>query len=68
LNLTVFLVDGRKIATQMLNHEKPGEFFDVDYELPVNLTQGKSKVAVKFQAHPGNMAGGLFGVETLKGH
>ena len=61
------VVDDRKIATQTLDHDKPGEFFDVDYELPVNLTRGKSRVTVKFQAHPGNMAGGLFGASILKG-
>ena len=61
------LIDGRKIATQTLNRGKPGEFLDVEYKLPVDLTRAKSKVTVRFQAHPGNMAGGLFGVTTLKG-
>jgi len=61
------LVDGRKIATRTLNRDKPGEFFHVEHKLPADLTGGKSEVTVKFQAHPGNMAGGLFGVMTLKG-
>ena len=62
------LVDERKIATQTLDRDKPDEFFDVQYKLPVDLTRGKSKVTVKFQAHPGKTAGGLFGVSTLLGH
>ncbi len=60
------LVDGEKIATQTLKQNKPGEFFDVDHELPLELTRGKTKVTVILQAHPGNMAGGLFGLSMLK--
>ena len=60
------LVDGEKIATQTLNRDKPNEFFDVDHKLPVELTRGKSKVTVKFQGHPGNMTGGVFGLSMLK--
>ena len=30
------------------------------------LPRGKAKVTVKFQAHPGNIAGGLFGCQILK--
>jgi len=60
------LVDGRKIATQTLLHNKPGEFFDVEYEIPPPLTRDKKKVTVKFQAHPANTAGGVFGCAMLK--
>jgi hypothetical protein len=28
--------------------------------LPKELTEGKASVTVKFQAHPGQMAGGVF--------
>jgi len=60
------LVDGQKIATQRLQHEKPGKFFDVAYPIPEELTRGKKTVTVRLQAHPGKTAGGLFGVRTLK--
>ncbi len=60
------LVDGTKIATQKLARNKPGEFFDVDYVIPVELTKGKESVVVRFAAHPGSIAGGLFGCATLK--
>jgi DUF1680 family protein len=46
-------VDNVKVATQALNRDKPGEFFEVTYELPENLTQGKDKVTVKFQGVQG---------------
>jgi len=60
------LVDGAKIATQSLNDNRPGEFFDVAYPLAADLTKGKQKVTVKLQAHPGEWAGGLFGCRTMK--
>ncbi|KAK0338936.1 hypothetical protein LTR94_036557, partial [Friedmanniomyces endolithicus] len=36
------LVDGQKIATQKLDADRPGEFFDVTYAIPEALTRGKS--------------------------
>ena len=60
------LVEGTKIAEQRLNNNKPDEFLEVEYPIPESLTQGKSKVEVKFQAHPNNIAGGLFGLRVLR--
>jgi hypothetical protein len=59
------LVDGTKIATQTLLNNKPNQFFDVTYPIPTELTAGKEKVTVKFQAHPDHWAGGLFGARTV---
>lgn len=59
------LVNGRRIATQSLNRNKPGEFFDVDYPLPPELLAGRDSITVRFQAHPGCMAGGFFGCRIL---
>jgi hypothetical protein len=61
------LLDGRKIATQTLNVNKPGEFFEVEHKLTKDMTHGKKSVVVRFEAHPGNYAGGLFGCEVLRG-
>ena len=47
------LVDGVKIATQVLNNDHPGQFFDVIHPLPDELTRGKEKVTVRLQGHPG---------------
>jgi DUF1680 family protein len=60
------LIDDERIATQTLMRNKPGEFFDVKYDIPPALTAGKRKVVVRFQAHPGNTAGGLYGCAILK--
>jgi len=61
------LVDGNKIASQKLLHNHAGEFWDATYPIPAELTRGKEKVTVKFQAQPGNYAGGLFGLTMLRG-
>jgi hypothetical protein len=60
------LIGGTRIATQSLNDERPDEFFDVTYPIPVELTQGKERVIVRLQAHPDRWAGGLFGCRTTR--
>jgi DUF1680 family protein len=59
------LIDGRKIATQSLHNDKPGELFDVAYHIPPELVSGKEKVTVHLQSHPGNIAGGIFGCRIV---
>jgi len=59
------LVDGVKIATQKLQRNRPDVFFDETYAIPADLTKGKAKVTVRFQALPGKWAGGVFGCRTL---
>lgn len=61
------LVDGRLVATETLNRDQPGVFFERSYAVPAELTRGKQKVEVRFRAHPDNMAGGLYGLRVLKG-
>ena len=60
------LVDGQKVATQRLEQNKPGQFYDEIYRLPAELLTGKARVTVKFQAHPGAWAGGVFGVRVMR--
>jgi len=60
------MVDGHKIGTQTLNMNHPGEFFDVTYPIPDDVTRNKDKVTVRFQSHPGAMAGGVFGCRIVK--
>lgn len=60
------LVDSTKIATQKLLMDKPNKFFDVTYSLPDSLTRGRNDITVRFQAHPGRIAGGVFGVRIVK--
>jgi hypothetical protein len=60
------LVDGAKVATQKLANNRPGRFYDEVYAVPPDLTSGKDKVTVRFQAHPGHTAGGVFGCMMLR--
>jgi hypothetical protein len=60
------LVNDRKIATQTLSNNHPGRFWDQTHELPAEWTKGKKSIVVTLRAHPGNMAGGLFGARTLR--
>lgn len=59
------LVNGTKIATQRLAQNQPDRFFDETYEIPLELTQGRDRVTVRFQAQPGQWAGGIFGCRIL---
>ena len=60
------LVDGQKITTQQLENNKPGHFYYETYRLPQDLLRGRQTVTVKFQSHPGALAGGVFGVRILR--
>jgi len=60
------LIDGMKLATQRLQNNRPGKFYEEVYQLPKSMTKGKEKVTVKFQAHSGAWAGGVFGLRVLK--
>jgi hypothetical protein len=60
------LVDGETIATTRLDMDAPGQFWDKTYPLPAELVAGKEKITVRFQAHPGNYAGGVFGLRVMR--
>jgi hypothetical protein len=59
------LVDGIKVATQTLDAEHPGQFFDVEYPLPEAMTRGKKGVKVRFEPQDRNTAGPVFGVRLF---
>ena len=60
------LVDDVKLASLKLENNRPGTFYDETYPLPTDLIENKKTVTVKFQAHPGMTAGGIFGCAILK--
>ena len=67
------LANDRLLATQTLLQNKPGEFFEVRYPIPFDLIETKTdalgqkldKLTVRFQAHPGSTAGGVFGLRVV---
>jgi hypothetical protein len=60
------LVEDQIIATEVLYYNHPGHFFYAEYKIPTSLTRGKNQVKVEFQAHGGEAAGVLYGLQTLK--
>lgn len=60
------LLDGKKFATQSLHQNKPDHFWQQTYELPEELTAGKTQAVLRFQAKPGNFAGGVFGLRVVR--
>jgi hypothetical protein len=59
------LANGTVIGTETLTNDMPGEFFTVDYPIPANLTSGQTNVTIGFQSYPNEIAGGLFGLQTV---
>ena len=63
------LVDGTKVGEQTIERRSPEidlRFFDVKYALPLDLTKGKQKVTVRFQAKDGASIPGVFGIRTVR--
>ena len=58
-------VDGRRVATQRLHGELPGEFIVREYVLPRELLRGKERVRIRFQPESGYTAGPVFGCRIL---
>jgi hypothetical protein len=60
------LVNEVVIGTQEINGNKPGEFFDVIYQIPAVLTKGKDLITVKFQPKKNKIAGSVYKVRVLR--
>jgi DUF1680 family protein len=64
------LVDGERLGEQKVERYRPGSssgrFFDVQYEIPADLSKGKQKVTIRFQATGGNETPGVFGVRIIR--
>ena len=60
------LVNDKIIATENISNKKDGQFISEQYDIPKEIINGKSKIRVIFKAHPGNMAGPVFEVRTIK--
>jgi hypothetical protein len=60
------LVNNKVIATENISNKKDGQFISPEYTIPEGLTKGQHKITVKFQAHPKNAAGPVFGVRVIE--
>ncbi|MGN6180661.1 MAG: beta-L-arabinofuranosidase domain-containing protein [Mucilaginibacter sp.] len=59
-------VENVKLTTEDLNKFKENKFYNISYDLPIELTKGKSKVTIKFVAKKGNSAGPIYLVRMTK--
>jgi uncharacterized protein len=60
------VVEGEKIATEELYENKPGEFYEKQYNIPARLTQGKERITVKLQVPENERGSYVFDVRTLR--
>jgi DUF1680 family protein len=64
------LIDGIKVGEQTIERHRPGNgskgFFDVEYPIPAEVTKGKQKVTVRFQATGGNETAVVFAVRLIR--
>lgn len=59
-------VNDRKLADVTLPDGKGGDFYHVDYPLPESLAGESSELELRFEAKPGSIAGGIYGVRLLR--
>ena len=65
-NFDIF-IDEQHLATVSLNGGKGPHLYSVDYPIPSKLLpQDDNYVRVKFKAHKGSIAGGLYEVRLMK--
>jgi DUF1680 family protein len=55
------MVDGQVIATEDVGKFKMNKFYDIQYPIPVSLTNGKEKVTITLKASPSNSVGPIYG-------
>lgn len=60
------LAESEKIATVNLDRPAPGRFIDQPFPVPAALTSNQEKITIELRAHPGNIAGGLFGARLAR--
>ena len=60
------LVDGKKIADQVVERNGAPHFFDAEYAIPADLVKDKQKVTVRFEATNGNEIAKVFGVRMIR--
>lgn len=60
------LINDQKLAEVHLDGSHGNDFFEVDYAIPAAIRQAGA-LTVKFVAHPGSLAGGVYGVRLMRG-
>jgi hypothetical protein len=58
--------DGQRVAEQSVEKSSPSRLYDVEYNLPAKIVEGKLKVTVKFQATDGNGIAAVCGIRVVR--
>jgi hypothetical protein len=58
---TIF-INGVAVAKEILAAEKPGEFFEREYPIPLDLTRDQDKIKVRIEPETGVYAGPIYGI------
>ncbi|ANY68649.1 hypothetical protein BBD42_20865 [Paenibacillus sp. BIHB 4019] len=58
-------VDGTLIKEETVQAKNPTQFYDVRYEIPARLVEGKTKITVKFANRGSGFVGGIFGTVSI---
>lgn len=62
----IYIDDEKLIEEDNTGRWNQSRFFDVEYSIPESMLKGKEHIRVKFQAIPGNTAGGVYYIRLLK--
>jgi len=63
------LVDGQRIGQETIRRRSPeqqGRFFDVEYQIPEQLTKDKQKVTVRFQPLDDGGTAAVYGIRMIR--
>jgi hypothetical protein len=60
------LADGQRIGEQTIPESSESRFFDVEYRVPPEMTRGKQKITVRFQAAEGQETAPVFGIRVVR--
>jgi DUF1680 family protein len=61
------LVNGARVADQVVELTDPHHFFDVTYPIPTELVRSTDKVTVRFEAKDGSRIATVFGLRMIRG-
>jgi hypothetical protein len=62
----IFIDDQKLVSEDNTGRWFQSKFQDVTHEIPDSMVSGKESVRVKFQAHPGSTAGGVYYIRLLR--
>lgn len=60
------LINDSKIATENISGKKDGQFINIYYPIPTEITNNYDRIKVRFEPHKGHRSGPFFAARTVK--